>query len=66
MPVTISWGIDSPEMKMIGVSRPLSCNFFCNSTPDMLGMRISKRMTAGETGIDFDKNDSGESYDSIE
>jgi hypothetical protein len=53
-------------MKMIGVSRPISCNFFCNSTPDMLGMRISKRMTAGETGIDFDKNDSGESYDSIE
>jgi hypothetical protein len=65
MPDTISWGIDSPEMKMIGVSRPIPFNFFCNSIPDMLGMRTSKRMTAGETGIDFAKYDSGESYDSI-
>jgi hypothetical protein len=32
----------------------------------MLGMRISKRMVAGDTGIDFSKNDSGESCDSIE
>jgi hypothetical protein len=31
----------------------------------MLGMRISKRMVAGETGIDFSKNDSGESCDSM-
>jgi hypothetical protein len=52
-------------MKMIGVSRPIPFNFFCNSIPDMLGMRTSKRMTAGETGIDFAKYDSGESYDSI-
>jgi len=29
-------------------------------------MRISKRMVAGETGIEFSKNDSGDSCDSME
>jgi hypothetical protein len=53
-------------MKMMGVSRPISFSFFCSSTPDILGMRISRRMVAGETGIDFSKKDSGDSCDSIE
>jgi len=46
-------------MKTMGVLRPISSKRFCKATPVMLGIRMSSKMTAGDSGSDCCKNTKG-------